>query len=78
MNDEQVKQQEDDSEPVQPVHPYGPSGLAAYRWLLRRLFSDDPTPPPVVGSTEDSSRPLDPRVRIIQTDEPPTEPDEGE
>jgi hypothetical protein len=76
MNDEreQSTRPADDGEPVQPVHPYGASGLAAYRWLLRRLFDGDMTPPPA----EDSSRALDLRVRIIQTDEPPNEPDESE
>jgi hypothetical protein len=29
-----------------------PAQLAAYRWLLHRLFSDDPTPPPVAPSRE--------------------------
>jgi hypothetical protein len=94
MSDEQVMRQEDDGEPERQAHIYGPSGLAAYRWLLRRLFAGDTTPPPVEDSAEESSRALDLRVRIIQTDEPPssawralwdrllapppTEPDEGE
>jgi hypothetical protein len=80
MNDEreQSTRPADDGEPVQPVHPYGASGLAAYRWLLRRLFDGDMTPPPAEDRVEDSSRALDLRGRIIQTYEPPTEPDEGE
>jgi hypothetical protein len=67
MNDEreQSTRPAGDGEPVQPVHPNGASGLAAYRWLLRRLFAGDATPPPV----EDSSS-------LLAL--PPTEPDESE
>jgi hypothetical protein len=90
MDDEQLARQADNGQPRQPVHPYGQSGLAAYRWLLRRLFADDTTPPPAA----DGSRAPIRRFIISQTDEPPspawnalwdrllapppTEPDEGE